>query len=179
MEATASSISFTITKGDLFRLQLRALLRSRVIWGMYLVFLAVVVNGLLSAPSVKERSVAYQVFFACFGAALFTIPFCFLQLLVLANAVLGKKHQGLVGEHTLRLTPEGLEESTAFNTGVHKWAGIHRVDSTTRYLFIYINESMAHIVPKQAFSCVAEAELFEQQVRQLMLQSKSTSSSSR
>lgn len=177
MEAAAQSIRFTLTKGDLFRMQLRAVLRNRIVWVFYVVFLCIVVNGLVSAPSVQERPVAFQVFFACFGAAFFTVPFCLLQLLVIANAVYWKKHQGVVGEHTIKLTPEGLEESTLLNSGVHKWAGIHRVESNPRYLLIYVNESMAHIIPKRAFPSVAETERFEQRIRQAMAQSKSAPSS--
>jgi hypothetical protein len=178
METSAPSVRFTIKKGDLFRLQLRAVLSNRIIWGLYLISLCIFVNGLLSAPGFQERSVVFRVFFGFFGAVLFTVPFCLLQLLVVANAVFWKKHQGLIGEHTITLTPEGLEESTSFNSGLHRWTGILRVVSTRLYLLIYINEYMVHTIPKRAFSSVTDAENFEQCIRQAMAESKSAPTSS-
>lgn len=132
MEATAQSIRFTLTNGDLFRMQLRAVLRNRIVWVKYPVFLGLVVNGLLSAPGVQERPLAFQIIFACFGAAFFTVPFCSRQLLVIANAVFWKKHQGVVGERAIKLPSEGLVENTTLNSGVHKWVGIHRVERNPR-----------------------------------------------
>lgn len=172
METDAPSIRFTLTKGDLFWLQLRVVIRNRVVLGLYVFILFIGLNGLMSAPSVQERSIAYQIVFGGFVVVLISIPFWLLQLLVIANAVVWKKHQGVVCEHLIKLTPEGLEESTAFNSGLHKWAGIHRVESRGGYLAIYINETAAHWIPKRAFSCAAEVHRFEQHIRQAMAQSK-------
>ncbi|RYD34276.1 MAG: YcxB family protein, partial [Verrucomicrobiaceae bacterium] len=50
-------------------------------------------------------------------------------------------HSGLNGilcEHTVTIDPEGLAEVTPVNESRHYWRGVHRVDSTSEHIFIYI-----------------------------------------
>jgi len=58
---------------------------------------------------------------------------------------------GLLGEHTIILSDEGIIESTSVNKGVNSWEGIRGVEQNEGYIFIFLNQMMAHIIPKRAF----------------------------
>ena len=76
-----------------------------------------------------------------------------MQLTVLHQALhrLALQHRGVIGKHTLQITDEGLIERTDVNEAISKWAGLHKVVSGPKYLYIYVTESNAHIVPKRYF----------------------------
>lgn len=69
---------------------------------------------------------------------------------------------GILGEHTITIDPEGLTESTSVNEGRHSWRGVHRVDSTSEHILIYIQPTMAHVIPRRAFAAPEQADLFFQ-----------------
>ena len=71
-------------------------------------------------------------------------------ILALANAFL-LKHRGVLGEHVLEITEQGLVERTAFNEALHRWP-IGRILSLGGYLYIYVSDNNSHQVPKRCFS---------------------------
>lgn len=71
----------------------------------------------------------------------------------------GARH-GILGEHTITLTPEALRERTAVNDATAAWRGICRIDATASHLFIYLQPEMAHVIPRRAFPTPAAAEEF-------------------
>jgi hypothetical protein len=71
----------------------------------------------------------------------------------------GARH-GILGEHTITLTPEALRERTAVNEGTAAWKGIYRIDANASYLFIYLQPEMAHVIPRRAFPTPEAAEEF-------------------
>ena len=71
----------------------------------------------------------------------------------------GGRH-GVLGEHIITLTPEYVEERTTVNEMKSSWKGIFRIDDTEEYLFILIQPTMAHVIPRRAFPSPAEADGF-------------------
>ena len=67
---------------------------------------------------------------------------------------------GILGEHTIEISPEGLFEMTSVNESKHYWCGIRNVYSTDSYIFVFINKSVAHIIPKRAFKSNEESQNF-------------------
>jgi len=72
---------------------------------------------------------------------------------------------GLLGEHTIMLSEEGIIESTSVNKGVHSWAGIRGIEQNEGYIFIFLNQTMAHIIPKRAFVSPEIASHFLQEAQ--------------
>jgi hypothetical protein len=72
---------------------------------------------------------------------------------------------GLLGEHTIKLSDEGITESTSVNEGIYNWDGIRSIEQNERYIFIFLNQTMAHIIPKRAFVDPESASLFLQEVQ--------------
>ena len=109
--------------------------------------------GLHLLPNLRDKPAWWLVlstFIYCVGFV--TILMLFLALMGLLNSFTGK-HHGVLGQHTLEITPEGLRERTDVNDALHRWTGVTRVLSVAGYLFIYLGESTAHFqVPKRGIS---------------------------
>ncbi|MBJ9993632.1 YcxB family protein [Paenibacillus sp. S28] len=67
---------------------------------------------------------------------------------------------GLLGEHTITLADEGIIENTSVNESIHKWPGIRSIEHNDEYIFIFLNQTMAHIIPKRAFESSETAAVF-------------------
>jgi len=62
------------------------------------------------------------------------------------------KDRGVVGRHTLSLTSAGVTDKTSFGKTVTTWRDVRKAVATNEYVFVYISDAVAHIVPRRAFS---------------------------
>ena len=67
---------------------------------------------------------------------------------------------GVLGEHTITLSPDALFERTAVNDSKAKWSGIFRIDTTPNHIFIFTQPNAAHVIPRRAFPTAEAAEQF-------------------
>lgn len=72
---------------------------------------------------------------------------CAVTLMIAAQSIL-RRDKGVIGEHTLEITDEGLVESTEVNRSLSNWRTPFRIRETRRYVYIYISCGSAHVVPK-------------------------------
>jgi hypothetical protein len=127
--------------------------------------LFLVINGLIIlGPGFTTRSFSLTVV----GAVIYVIGFMgfmavMLLLFGLAMAFL-LKQRGVVGQHVLEITEQGLIERTEFNENLHKWASICRIVSIFGHLYIYVGDMNSYQVPKRCFSPLEIAE-FEADLR--------------
>ncbi len=77
------------------------------------------------------------------------------------------KNKGMLTEHHLKLLSTGLVEETSINTTSHSWAGIVDISQNRDYIFIYVTQHAAHVIPKKAFKSRDEATDFFQYAYQL------------
>jgi len=161
--SATQSIIYELTRGDLFIGFMTIILRNRMLQVMVLSFLVIseitiVVFGIGSSlfPSTTPRCIFY--------AILFSVLMLLSQAaLALAMAYLPKE-RGVVGQHTLEITEQGLVERTKFNESLHKWPGIYRIVSQFGYLYIYVSYGVYHQVPKRRV-LTQEMHGFETQLR--------------
>jgi hypothetical protein len=59
--------------------------------------------------------------------------------------------KGIVGSHTLSVTSTGVSDKTGFGRTETAWADVKKVVATSQYVFVYISDATAHIVPRRAF----------------------------
>jgi hypothetical protein len=62
------------------------------------------------------------------------------------QAYLGN-NEGVVGEHTLEITDEGLVEATDVNRTLIKWRSPLRIRETSRYAYIFVGGGSGLVVP--------------------------------
>ena len=67
--------------------------------------------------------------------------------------------RSLEGRKTLKIGPEGLCEISRFSNTSVAWAGIERVVSTDKHIFIYLGTLTAYIIAKR---CFASEDAFHQ-----------------
>jgi len=140
-------IRYLVTRMDLLQGRMWAVYSSRLLRGFYLLLAVLVVFLSLHDKAVQEHGAAYQAVYV--AIELFFILGGSLMILVIFSAIQAftTNGKGLIGEHTLRLTDEGLEETTAYNTSLNRWTGYHRTKKRGSIYLLYITESSAHIVP--------------------------------
>ncbi len=68
--------------------------------------------------------------------------------------------EGFLGKHVIEIRSDGLSETTSVNEGLHLWKGIRSIHQNEKYIFIFIDNLMAHIIPKRSFSSLKDAEDF-------------------
>jgi branched-subunit amino acid transport protein len=72
--------------------------------------------------------------------------------------------KGIVGNHTLTLTSKGVTDKTGFGKTETIWRDIWKVVATNQYVFIYLSDTAAHIVPRRAFPDELKFEEFRDTV---------------
>lgn len=67
---------------------------------------------------------------------------------------------GAVGERTLTISPEGVQNKTTLSDGVMGWKGIAGLQDTPRYIYLFLDAQIAFIVPKRIFASPQEQARF-------------------
>jgi hypothetical protein len=97
-------------------------------------------------------------------------------LIVCATRACVRNGAGVLGEHTLEITDEGLVESTDVNRTFANWNSAFRIRRTGSYAFIYVAVGNAHVVPLKTppLEGAVESFLYELQARILRSQQRGT-----
>jgi hypothetical protein len=133
--------------------------RSPVVLGTYglgfLLISAVIFQSLPSdiPPAAKALSfLVLETLAFGFVAAIFTLT-------VVASMV-SRRNKSILTEHVITLTESALCEETAYNKSETRWAGISHVARTRRYMFVYLAQYQAHVIPRRAFESDADWNSF-------------------
>lgn len=70
------------------------------------------------------------------------------------------------GIHSITLTEEGIEQTDCRGESKSSWGSIKRIDETPEYIYIYISDINAYLVPNRAFGGIMEKEAFMQILRE-------------
>jgi hypothetical protein len=158
--------TYELTRMDLFRGQISAMWRSRIMRGSLAVFLVVV--GVMGFLTERAPGIGVKIFSAAVNVLLWLIFWFLLQTVVAVILVWTREHVGVLGRHTLVIGEEGLVEKTDYNEGLHRWSGMHRVKDSGGYLFLHVTEAIYHQVPKRSFKSAAELQSFRSAIEQRM-----------
>lgn len=158
-------VRYTNTLGDLLRFNLYHLPRM----GTMQVILAgmILLHAWTFGPQVArlDESLSMKVSVFCITLILFIAFLVFLQFLVILFSYRPSKNKGILTEHVIRLADHGVVEETAFGSTTTTWAGIPKVSQNRRYIFVYVEQNMAHIIPKASFPSATDASSFVDAVR--------------
>jgi len=130
------------------------------------IFLLLLILGLDLDATLRQESgsVGYRVlyFFVLLGiyGLLFAIVSFVVNGIAQFRAYRGAENRGILGEHTITLTPEALHERTAVNDSKALWRGLFRVDGTLEHIFIFTQPNSAYVIPRRAFPSPADSEQF-------------------
>lgn len=155
MDKTSIEVRYSLARWDVFWAQLRLTLHNKVVVALCLSLFGIVLFEESSSGHPMYLPVAI-----CGILIVMMIPLVTGAMVALMNT------RGVTGEHIIRLSEEGFTESTEFNTSLHRWSGILRVDATKKYLLVFVGDFQAHVIPKRAFPSPAAAQYFEQRIRE-------------
>ena len=97
------------------------------------------------------------------------IAFCLLAAVFALSVVLSmvsRKNKTVLTEHTIMLSEASFTEETPYNKTEQKWTIVQKLARTKGYIFIYVAQYTAHVVPRRAFRDDAEWEAFYEYCRQ-------------
>ncbi|MFJ5717779.1 YcxB family protein [Neobacillus sp. NPDC093127] len=66
------------------------------------------------------------------------------------------KNEGLLGDHTMRLSDEGIVDSNSNGETKVNWSGIHEFKESSDTFYLYNSAISAYILPKRELANVAE-----------------------
>ena len=75
-------------------------------------------------------------------------------------------NRNMLGKKRLTLRPDTLELRSETSTSSTTWAGIEQIAVTESLVLLYLTGISAIVVPKRSFAGPAQAQAFEQMVRQ-------------
>jgi len=143
-----TTLKYQLTRSDIFYSQFISSLRSRSLnsWNLLIaLFMAYTILKGLPGHWWSKGIVACMIIVLFF---LFVSAANCIFLLIRSRL---KSFKGLLGEHELVVTDDGLIERTPYNETLHRWAGFQKVKSTSTMLLIYVSDHQYHPVPKRSF----------------------------
>lgn len=140
-------LRYELTRLDLFRGGVQVLAYHRQFLTVLVGMLAVVWFSTFRSDAYQEHSTGYRVAAACVATALVGGSGIVGLTLMLGMRSLSRRDHGVLGGHTLEITPEGLLESTEAGESLTRWSAGLRLRRTRRYAFIFVDVDRAHIVP--------------------------------
>ena len=157
------AITYELTRWDVFANWMTVIFRNRILQVFVLVTL--LFNGwIILAPKFSTHSFSRLLFDTLVYLMEFLGCIAFFQVaLGLANAFI-PKHRGVLGQHVLEITEQGLVERTDCNETLHRWPSICRILSLWGYLYVYVSDTNSHQIPKRCFS-PQEMDSFEADLR--------------
>ncbi|MFN7139398.1 MAG: YcxB family protein [Limisphaerales bacterium] len=157
------SIQYSLTRGDIFRAGTTVIFRNRIV--QIFVIGVTLLNGWWTlAPEFNERTILENISHAIAFLIIFLGIIAVVQCVFSAASAMLQNNRGVLGQHILEITNDGLIERTDANETLHKWAAIQRIISTSRNLYIYTGSENFHLVPKRSFS-TDEIAHFERELR--------------
>jgi Peptidase C13 family/YcxB-like protein len=71
----------------------------------------------------------------------------------------------LLGAHTFTLTPEGFEDYGNASFSRTRWSAVQAIQETAHHLFVFIDKTTAHIIPRRSFATPEDYEVFVHTLR--------------
>lgn len=100
------------------------------------------------------------ILFVLMVGTIFVVTAIFVVLSMISGA-----NRTILTEHTITISDGGLVEETAFNRTEQKWTGIPRLICTRDYIFAYVSQYAAHVIPSRAFANAQEFQDFFQELQ--------------
>jgi hypothetical protein len=141
-------VRYTLTRLDLFRAGFRSLISQRILWLFVSALAAFTWWNTFTYEETQKEPPGVRILIATFSAATGLGVGLVAGAVLIAAQSFFRRDQGVLGEHTLEITDEGLIESTAVNRSVFHWTTSFRIRETKRYARIYVSDSNYHLVPK-------------------------------
>lgn len=141
-------LRYEVTRFDLFRAGFRTFISQRILWLFGFAILAFSWWSTFTYEETRKKPLIVGIMIATFTAGIGAGIGLMAGTAIIATQSFLRRDRGVLGEHTIEITSEGLVESTIVNRTLHNWGSSFRIRGTKRYACIYISDSNYHLVPK-------------------------------
>ena len=159
-----ATVRYSLTRGDLLLWNIYGLFRQRLLMGFLLIMGIFMASQNLKEPEIAASSLAYKITFVVVFEVLCLVAIFVLFVLVTGLTILLRRNRGVLGEHILVVTPDGLLERTDVNESLFRWAGFHKIGATRGYLYLYVTDVQVHVVPKRSFASPTAMRAFQDEI---------------
>lgn len=143
------TIRYNNTRGDLIFVNIRTILHNRLLLAIWAIGTANICYSALQGPKIQDTSLGMKIFLCVFVGGIFSV-FLFASIIAMTTAmILLKKNKGVLGEHLVSISDEGIVESTIYNESLHRWSAYHKTVSTSRFLLLYANEGQYLVISRK------------------------------
>ena len=176
---TERKIDFTLTRRDLWRLNLELAPRLAATWWL-LLMLCVLVAALsvgstcIVCDDAAETSGFLTRLGLSIGAVVLGFPIIYLALFGFAMLFVSPQWD-MLGDHSVEIRGDGLFVTSRAGEGSHSWSGIRSVIQTENWLVIRTSAYRFHVVPARAFRARAVFENMASEIAVRVAAAKRTS----
>jgi hypothetical protein len=110
-------------------------------------------------PFLLSREILYALF-SIFLTFIFYYILCILIAMPINLLVLLLRKKKVLTEHIIMFFDDYFVEQTAYDRNEHQWKDIKSIVQSKEYIFLYISNSNAHIIPKNIFNDEASISEF-------------------
>ena len=133
--------------------------RSPVVIGSYMVSFAMIsfvtFQSLPKDGSIAAKVIVFVMFeIVAFG--ILAVVFGFSTIV----GMISRRNKTLLTERTIALGEDGFISETPHSRSEMKWSIVQKLARTRSYIFIYVAQHSAHIVPRRAFQDAGEWDTF-------------------
>lgn len=119
-----------------------------------------------TSPAIMGKSVPWRLIYSAFVLIVIFVAAFIVGMSVSALNMFLSKGKGMVGEHQLEITEEGLKERTDFNCTINTWDGMGGIKETGSFFLLFVTDHTAHLVPKNKPLSEGDLKVFIEQLRQ-------------
>lgn len=169
--AQIAEVAFTVTRADVVRFNLHHASHRLLNW-VVIVIAAAVIGGSITAGVPLWAGIAIDTMLLLFFAG-----FLFLMTAVAAFfSSVQAKNRVVFGPHRLTLTAADITEVTPVSRSTWSWPAVQIVRQNRSYIFIYVQQNGAHIIPKRAFGSSDRARQFYDAARSALMGARRSAS---
>lgn len=159
---TERTIDFTLTRRDMWRLNLEFAPRLAGTWWLLLMLCVLVAALSVGSTCIAcDEATEFGTFFTrlglSIGAAVLGFPIIYFVLFGIAMLFVSPNWD-MLGEHSVEVRGDGLFVTSRAGEGSHSWSGIRSVIQTENWLVIRTGTYRFHVVPARAFRARAVFE---------------------
>ncbi|EDY15941.1 hypothetical protein CfE428DRAFT_6552 [Chthoniobacter flavus Ellin428] len=159
-----ASIQYTNTFADILSFSAYTYSRSPVMLALYsLLFGFACISSYTAVPA--SAALGIRLLTTAIMVLLFMLAFFIFFSVIVLLSLISKANKTFLTQHTITLADTGLIEETEFNRTEQRWPGIPRLVRTRRYIYAYISQYAAHVIPRRAFSDAASWESFYEELQ--------------
>jgi hypothetical protein len=108
----------------------------------------------------KEASTGQKIFaFMVVESILFALLAGIFGLSIVLSMI-SRRNKTFLTEHTIALHEDGFITETPYSRSEQKWTIVQKLGRNARYIFLYVSQHGAHVIPRRAFHDTAEADQF-------------------